>query len=611
MPAKRKAAPLAPPEPLRTYGYKLIPGCNQFQYDQTAFARRLPITRAPARFDLFKRIADFITPSHFEWHDWTEKTLRALLPDSDEKKICILRAFPGCAGAGKTYNITSFACLWWLMEPQESSVTLVSTTKQMLRRRGWAEVQRIYSSLRDGQKFGNMVDSRTIWQAVKGDDRHAITAQAVEEGSIQKVVDNLKGIHTRRQMIVIDEATSIPRAIYEAIDNLYSYPDEFIVAVIGNPWSRLDNFGLFCEPDKGWNSVTVESGEWEGKPFEHAGGAKPYIITFDAEKSPNILEGKIVSRHLPKKEEVETAKANSGGGNTAHYWQNKRGFWPPEGLIKTVFTESMFTQFNVRDGKHEFVNGLFTLIGALDPAFGGGDNPCLRFGKIGHLAGGGMGIQVLPPIILTIDANKPERTATYQIYDQLKTKCAKVDVGSGKYMECRPDCIVLDDSGEGGLGDVVHQNWSPLVMRVAFQSSASNEAVSLEDPRPAKEVYFNKRAEMYFYARSATVAGQIKGVDSVTATQLCSLKFDASKRRTVIQDKHEYRAEHANKSPDEADSFVLLVEIARRHGFTLKATGETKKVIEEVGADVEKNQEVYHEENTWQEEEMEPVESFQ
>lgn len=611
--AKRKSSPILPPaEKLNTYNFKLVAGMEQINYDIACFAHRSPMSvGAPPRYEQFKRLAEYHLPGHFEWHEWTERAIKPLLPDTDEKKICTLRGFAGCSSSGKTFNITSFACLWWLMWPQESSVTLVSTTKNMLRRRGWAEVQRVFYNLRGHERAGNMIDSRTLWQFNKGDDKHAIVAQAVEEGSITKVADNIKGTHTKRQMIIIDEATSIPPAIYAACANLYSYPDEFILAVIGNPWNRLDQFGLFCEPDKGWQSVNVDSGEWEAKPFEFCGGIKPYVMTFDAEKSPNITEGKIVSKHLPKKEEVESARKNSGGGNTPYYWQNKRGFWPPEGLIQTIFTDSLFTKFNAIRGKLEFKNDQYEIIGALDPAFGGGDDPCLRFAKLGETVEGGYGIQIMKPIMLHVDANTPEKPVTYQLLSQLKQHCERVEVEKGVFRECRPECLGVDDSGEGGLCDVIYKEWSHQVMRIVFQGAASEDPVSLEDERPAKEVYFNKRAQMYFYSRSCVSSGQMKGIDQETASELCGIKFDSSRKRTVVQDKHEYRAEHQDRSPDRSDSLVMLPEVARRRGFRLKALGETKKVIEEVAIDVNKAQEVYNEENLWQEEEFEPIESFQ
>jgi len=317
-------------------------------------------------------------PGHFEWHDWTHRIVGNIC----ESPIIGL---PGCSNSAKTYNVIGFACVWWLAAPDVSSVTIVSTSIKSLRRRGWAEVQKCHTSV-PGPRIGNFVDSRMIWQIAKGDDKHAIIGKAVEEGSVFKVADDIKGVHTRRQMVIIDEATAVPEAIYDACGNLYSYPEEFILVTIGNPRNRLDQFGRFCEPKDGWTSVNVETGEWDSAPIPYIGGKTARIITFDAEKSPNITEGKIVSKHLPTKEKVESAR-NAAGGQTPNYWSNFRGFWPPEGLSKTVFSESSLIA-NDGYGKFVFTGRNFSVIGMFDPAFGGGDRPALRFAKLGETVGG-------------------------------------------------------------------------------------------------------------------------------------------------------------------------------------------------------------------------------
>ena len=599
-PARASRPLVEPSAPLITHGLKFVPGKPQFIYDMGAFALRQTIEKgALPRLKLFKRYTDVLLPGHFEWHAWTERMLEPLCPN--EPRQSILVGYPGCSSAGKTFNAVSFACAWWLAWPEESSVTLVSTTMKALRRRGWAEVQKVYSGMA-GERFGNFIDSRMVWQAVRGDDKHAIIGRAVEEGSVLKVTDDIKGVHTKRQMLIVDEATSIPEAIFAACDNLYSYPDEFILIVLGNPYSRLDQFGLFCEPEKGWNSVTVDSGEWEARPFKHVGGAQPHVVTFDAEKSPNITEGRIVSKHLPKKEEVAAGFAASGNGQTPLWWSNKRGFWPPEGLVKTVFTESMLEKFDGY-GKLQFQNGAYKLVGALDQAYGGGDNPCLRFGKIGTLEGGGWGLEVMEPIMLTITANDKMNPARYQLASQLKANCEKVKV-DGREANCPPDSIGVDDTGDGGLGDILQREWSHNIHRIQFNGGASDELVSLEDIRLASEFCKNKRTEMFLYARAALQSGQLKGIDRETATEMCSLEVDDSKPRITIQSKQEYRSTHGGRSPDRSDSLVMLLEVARRKGFSLTAVGKTLTLSDDWNKDIEKSQEIYFEENTWQPEEI-------
>jgi intein-like protein with splicing domain len=501
--------------------------------------------------------------------------------------------------SAKTFNVVSFACDWWLCNPQDSSVTLVSTSKQSLRRRGWAEVSKCYTST-PGARFGNFIDSRMIWQAQKGDDKHAIIGKAVEEGPTNKVADDIKGVHTRRQMVIIDEATSVPAAIYEACANLYSYPEEFVLVLIGNPLNRLDQFGRFCEPDGGWNAVNVETGEWDGKPQESLGGRRPHIVTFDAEKSPNIVEGKIVSKHLPNKEKVEAARRNSGGGQSPLYWQNFRGFWPPEGLTKTVFTQSVLEK-NGCYGKHQFTGRNFIIIGALDPARTG-DRPALRFGKLGEIVGGHWGIEWFPAIIIPLDSSS-DNQLFYQLCEQVKRQCESFKVNGVEY-SCDPENFGIDATGSGsGCADILQRIWSPKVIRIEWGGSASTDPMSLENPRPANECVENKRVEMFFRTRDCANSGQLKGVDRETAVELCSLEFDESGKRMKLMSKDDYKEKFRMGSPDLADCAVELTEVARLKGFRLAPVGETIKRFDDLDKNIGKTQEIFHDAETYQPEE--------
>lgn len=583
MPSARKIkAPDAPKAALNTYGFNLLPNTDQLFYDRAAFARRISVDRGVAtRPALFRSIAARLMPAHFEWHVWTERVVDTLCEFT-------LVAFPGCSNSAKTFNVAGFAAVWWLCDPHQSSVTFVSTSKQSLRRRGWAEITRCYTSV-PGPRVGNFIDSRMLWQARKGDDKHAIIGKAVEEGPTQKVADDIKGVHTRRQMIVIDEATSVPEAIWEACTNLYTYPDEFVLVCIGNPLNRLDQFGRFCEPEHGWNSVSEETEEWDAAPQDKYSGIRPRVIKFDGEKSPNIVEGRIVSRHLPTPEKIAAARRASGG-QTPSYWQNIRGHWPPEGLTKTIFTYSALDK-NDGYGKHTFTGRNFTIIGAFDPAFGGGDRPALRFAKLGEIVGDKWGIEAFPPVIIPIDA-RSTNPVHFQLAEQVRRQCEAFSVAGIDY-HCDPQNLAVDATGEGGgLADIMQRTWSPKILRVEFAGRASDEPASLEDARLASDLYENKTTEMHFRARDALNAGQLKGIDRETAKELCFREFDDTGKRIKLQRKVDYK-EKFHHSPDFGDSLVMLTEVARRRGFRLAAVGETVQAASDWTKTVENAQSVY------------------
>lgn len=590
--------------PTEIYGLELSGDATELTALKYAFAYRHEHPDLPSRPEIFRRIADKILPGYFEWHRWTWDVVEELCEPG-------LVGFSGGSNTAKTRNIAGFFAVWWLCAPEISSACFVSTTVKSLRRRGWAEIQRAHSML--DEPVGNLVDSRCLWQSKPGDDRNAIVGRAVEEGSTQKVADDIKGVHTRRQAVAIDEATAVPEAIYDACANLFSYPDEFLLVAIANPRHRLDPFGRFCEPENGWTSVSVDTPKWIARPNSACGGKKPRVIRFDSEKSPNIVEGKIVSAHLPTKTVVANARAHSGG-TSPHYWTNFRGFWPPEGLVKTVFSESALYKFDAF-GKHKFSGESFQIIGACDPAYGG-DRAVLRFAKVGVLHRDiqwmamrppgeepqQWGIELLPPIILPVDATS-KNPIHYQLAEQLRRECETVDVGE-HHMSCEPSNLGVDDSGAGGLCDILSRTWSPAIIRIEFGGRPSEDPCSLEDIRPASEVYRNKRAEMFFRARAALDTGQLKGLDADTALELCAIEYDdVGKEKITLMSKSDYKAK-MGESCDLADVVAELLEVARRLGFKLAALGTTADAIGNADETFQNNQAMYDPQRMYQPEVM-------
>lgn len=579
-----KKIPSSVPEKVNTYGLPVPSWAKeqpesdafkiklQFYFDKIAFSTRRTWPDMPTRPEIFKRMADTIVPGWFEWHSWTNKIIEALC----KYRWCSIM---GCSNSSKSYNVASFAALWWLADPDNSSVFFCSTTSKMLKKRGWAEIQKFNQAIGG---FGNFVNSQTVWQSKQGDDRHAIFGKAVADGDMAKAAADIQGVHTKRQMLVLDEAEAIPPAIWTAAKNLYSYPDdvggEFLMVAMANPRSRLSQFGRYTEPEGGYDSVSVDTDEWIGKP--QIDGKKTFVIRFDFLKSPNLIEGKEVSKHLPKaariKAQMTTLKL-TGGENNPDFWCYSRGFPPPEGLNNTVFTESLLTMHDAY-GKHQFTGSKFKIIGALDPAYGGGDRPALRFAALGEIGGNKMGIEWMYPIILSIDVTSKD-PVRYQLVNQCKKHCANVEYRGQRYV-CAPENFGIDTTGDAGTADIAQREWSPNIIRICFSESPSEDPCSAEDERPAKDVYLNKRVEMYYRTRSALMSGQLRGVDRDTASELCTLEELVSKkdgtvfRKTSIQSKKEYKLKF-QKSPDFADCGVEITEVARIKGFTIAAIGLT------------------------------------
>lgn len=534
-----------------TYG----PDLPQSVYDRMAFIHRLPIQRTGMTLlDLYKKIAEEQTPGFHEYHDWTNAQLEALIHNR-------WVAFAGCASSAKTHNVAGFAVNWWLMAPTVSAVVFASTTIKSLKKRGWARIQQAFQMM-GSPKFGNFVDSRMTWQCQRGDDEHAVYGIAVEEGSTTKVADNLKGMHPDRLMIVLDEGTAIPEAIMDAVSNMWAGRVEFILVMMANPRSKLDQFGRFIEPKNGWMSVNVDTDEWETKP--QMDGRCGICVRFDAYKSPNITQGRLISKYLPRESEVEAAAKASGGGNTPRFWSNFRGFLPPEGIERTVFSENAL----VRGMTYEqpVWTGDTYMVGGFDPAFTtGGDAAQFQPVMVGQTEQG-MVAYILPAVVIPIASDSPI-PASYQLATGLKL--------AAEHHEVPPDAICVDGTGNQ-VCDTIAREWSPSIQRIVSSWAASEREVSHENHNLACEVFANKRTEMWFYARELCDSLQLRGMNHDLASELCACIYEPEdnthKRR--LEGKPDMKS-RIGKSPDKADALCLALEAARRKGLECKPQGHT------------------------------------
>lgn len=484
------------------------------------------------RYGHLKRAIDLMWPKT-SWNPWLEMALQSLC---DYDFVC----WTGCGASGKTHAAALYAMMYWLAYPMKTSVILTSTTAKMIRKRAWATIQTL---MREGRGFpGHMVDSKTTLQAVRGDDKHSISAIAVKEGNTQAAVANIQGIRSPRTLVIIDEATDTPEAAFEACTNLQKGTNEFKILVIGNPASKFDPHGRFATPKHGWTSVTVEDEEWETA----LGGV---CIRFDGAKSPNIRAGRRLYPYLIDEDQVKRAIRNEGE-NSPTFWKYTRGFWAPDGMVKTVLSESICDKFDLR--KPVVFERDARLIAGFDPAFGG-DRAVLKFARLGYMADGRQAIQFDDTIEIRPSAMSKE-PVHYQIARQAIAECKKRGVDA--------DDLAVDGTGEGAATcDIITMEWGQPT-RVGFGGAPTDRNVSEADSRRCNEVYKNRVTELWFSARHWAMEGRLGGMDDETLKELCARLFD-DKAKIVVERKEDMK-KRTGKSPDLADAAVLVVERANQ-----------------------------------------------
>lgn len=544
------------------YGIRSPVKIPDLELELYAFRNRLqPNEGGLGTFDHFRNATKMLWPK-MSWNPWLEAQVEGLCEHD-------YVGWAGCGASGKTFGATLFATVWWLANPSKTTVVLTSTTAKMIRKRMWANLQDL---VRKSRGFpGNMVDSKMSLQAIKGDDRHSISAIAVAEGNTSKAVANIQGIHAERVMVIIDEATDTPEAAFEACTNLSKGCREFKMLVIGNPASKYDPHGRFCTPAKGWRSVTIEDQHWLTE--------RGMCRRFDGMKSPNISEGRTKYPYLITHDQVLSAMRHEGEQSPT-FWKYTRGFWSPDGMVKTVLSESLIETHTPTK------NLVFTtnvqVVAGLDPGFGG-DRCILRFAKVGT-ANDKLSILFQDIIQIAPNAQLTE-PVHYQIANRVKEECNKRGVA--------PDRFALDSSGEGGgLADILTREWG-VVHRVEFGGSPSTIPVSDEDGRPCNEAYDRKVTELWFSMRKWAVEERLGGMDIETLQEFCARMFDDSKRKISVESKTVMK-QRTGKSPDLADAAVVLLDLVRKTAVLEPRSTKLDKVWEKLVKDADS---IYYDED--------------
>jgi hypothetical protein len=499
-------------------------------------------------FEHLKRGIDLIWNREAQlliWNEWSELMLKEMLENREW-------SITGPSASWKSTCAAIYAVAFWLADPLRTKVIISSTTLGGLRERIWKDIVNFYRASQCG--FGNVIQHPTPKiQTQRGDDATGIHGVAVEQGDVNKAIDKIKGRHAPRMLMEVDEGTGAQAAIIDAGMNLETGCETFQFGLLQNACSYFDQGGRISEPKDGWNSVTVENEKWETK----RGGV---CIHLDGLKSPNVLAGYKKYPGMISQEDIDIA-ARRDGENSPRFWQERRGFWPPEGMADTVLSESMFVKFRCSD-KPIWV-GNNRLIAALDPAYGG-DRCVLRIAKVGMIDEPELGqhhaLSLEETLVLKLDVTSKE-PIHFQVARMVREECISRGIDA--------EYFGMDATGIGdGTADIFKREWSEDFLEVKFGGYPSDRPVSDINPRPCREQYANKVTELWFGFRVAVEQNQIRNLDVETAQEFCQRKADYKRYapRVIVESKSDMKA-RSGRSPDLADAAVILIELAKHRNL--------------------------------------------
>lgn len=495
----------------------------------------------------FERAVDLILPEKgrdgrvgYVRSRWSDRRIQSFV-NPDRK----FQTWWGSKSAGKSTDAAAIAFVYYLSAPDRTAMQICSTSKGALMKRIWSELVRFYQ-LYDPKELpmeyyrGKPAFQYKIPGTKQVSEKAGIFGRALLRGTVQEAVGEIIGLHNDYNVLIIDELQASRWAGVEAFDNLDSGLEARFLGM-GNPVSRLDPLGLASKPKNGWNSVSPEYEEW---PTE-----KGWTLYFDGLKSPGVEDPERYW-YLINKKQIDTLR-NDPGENTPRFWTMARGFIPPEGMIQTVFSEALILKHDLQ-GTVEWVEQPI-LLAAMDESFTcGGDRCLLQLMHLGMTTRGMIVMQFADTIIVNIEIQEGQ-PIEYFIAEKVRDYCLSRGIPSIHFG--------LDVTAQQtALAAIFEKVWGPIY-RCQFGGAAVGERVSKSDPRPAKDVYYNRVTELWYGLREFAINGQIAGMGDDACREACNRLVVQKGGKICVESKDDMRA-RTSESPDIMDGHVILGAMA-------------------------------------------------
>lgn len=485
----------------------------------------------------------------------------------------------GPANCSKSETYALWLLVNYLADPRNVLGVVLSTSLKEARKRIWGSLVDFVRAIPTPGLPLKIVDSQGIIRynspTFKASDKASLALVAAERKQEREAVGKLMGMHNTFVIVVADELSELTDSILEYAlpgGNLTSNPRYQFVG-LSNPNGYYDPFAKLWKPALGWLSISVESERWETQ--------YGIALHFDAMKSPNVLAGRVVypmpgnpaKSFLPTQEKIDDALKAEGGANSIRFWRMMRGFMCPTGSEDLIYAEADIVKAKA-DEPPQWNDEPLIHVAALDPGFtNGGDRSIAFRGTLGTTV---EGIRTLCFDFyeeLLVDVTKPQETHSYQIVDLFKAFCEKHDV--------LPFHAAADATGGGEpFCDTLHERWSREVLRVRFGGAASEIPVSISDPTPGKDRYYDRVTEIWYSGKELLRQGQLKGIQPAQAQEMAMRKYGTTGKpiKIYVESKKDMKFRTGGKSPDIADAgFILLALCRERLGFNVMQFDKQKK----------------------------------
>lgn len=502
-------------------------------------------------------------------HAWRERVIegynRCRLERRKEYLLC------GSSNSNKTSTLADLALELWWQAPEATTVYIASPYKEATQTGLWARIIEQFDDATSSHSElrGRLKPSENKILLYERNPLSFIQVVTVDE--IGKLVGKKsKNFAVGQIIIIIDEAPELPNngaELLKVLSNLRSVPNFMLIAA-GNFADPNDAMGKLCEPVGGYEAIRErvdDAQEW----LTRRGGL---CYRFDGHQSPNVKAGKDIYPFVTTIEYLKDLAQMEGGTRSAGYFRFGRSF--PQ-MDLTEFTVTNFAKIAEGNCEMDFE---WTADPIIEIAFAdvgfGGDPGYIQPAKLGWATINNERRQMLelhePPAIIPLEIGKKDETGR-EVSSEKQTVRFCQDFCEGRAIP--PENFGFDGSMRASIVQEFLTEWSLKVIPLDFGGVPTIRPMSSSpDSKRWKDEVDNFVSELWFACASIIQSGQIRGLQRSPEAkrQLCARRWRwIGKRRKQIEPKPEFKKNNDNKSPNEADALVGVVEIARRRGFRL------------------------------------------
>jgi hypothetical protein len=350
------------------------------------------------------------------------------------------------------------------------------------------------------------------------------------------------------------------------------------IACAFNPESISQHVVQLAEPEHGWNIDDLDT------LYDYESKAGWTVCRLDSARSENVIQKKTIYPGLQTYEGF-ISYLKAGGDSSANYMTFARGFPPMKGSINTIIPPGWPQEAR---GEATFID-VPENFAAVDLAFMGTDAAQMAVGRWGLASGWREQNGKVHVFMDRLNVASPRPRHILQI-DQIlpmekhddTIKMAEEIIGRCKMLGLTPEHVGVDKTGVG-LGTYSHLRavWGD-VLGIGWAEGATDTKILAEDTEPASKQCDGLMSEMWWAFRRwldprccAILINPIIPTQPIH-TQLTSRRYNTGQHGSKVESKEVYKARN-QKSPDEVDSLIMLLNVVRRTSDVIPGLVEQTK----------------------------------